>query len=92
MARDTKTTWVATRWASGAALLLVPVLAVLFLGSDCLALQQTGAAGFLDLKAFAPQARSQAKPAARRAQPDGDAVDVHLNVWENTADRRSIRV
>jgi hypothetical protein len=88
MARERNKKWVLARWASGALLLLVPVLALLVLGSDSLALNR--GAGLVDANAFAPQARPAAKPAVKQAGGD-DVVDVQLNVWENTANRLSIR-
>jgi hypothetical protein len=87
MASEKSKKWVLARWASGAVLLLVPVLAVLLLGSDCLALNR--GAGWLDANAFAPEANPAAKPVAKQAAGD-EVVDVQLNVWEDTANRKSI--
>jgi hypothetical protein len=79
--------WVLGRWATGAVLLLVPVLALLVLGSESLALNR--GVGGLDANAFAPEAQPPAKQVAKQAAGD-DVVDVQLNVWENTANRTSI--
>ena len=88
MAPEKSKKWVLARWASGTALLLVPVLALLLLGSDCLALNR--GAGVLDANAFAPEAQPTGKAVVKQAAGD-EVVDVQLNVWENTANRVSIR-
>jgi hypothetical protein len=87
MTGQTSNRRVALRWASGALLLLVPVLAIVLLGSDCLALNRADAAGLLDANAFAPQA----KPKVQATPTNAEVIDVHLDVWENTADRITIR-
>jgi hypothetical protein len=83
-------------WVSGALLLLVPTLAVVFLGSGPLRMAREGvdsAGGGLGVPSFAFQRRSNATPTARKAPAArADAVlDVHLSVWEDTAARFSIR-
>jgi hypothetical protein len=87
MAGQTSKRWVAVRWASGTLLLLVPVLAICLFGSDCLGLNRTFGAGLVDANAFAPQA----KPKAKAAPANGEVLDVHLDVWENTANRITIQ-
>ncbi len=87
MASEKSKKWVLARWTTGATLLFVPVLAVLLLGSDCLALNR--GAGWLDANAFAPEAKPAVKPVVKQAAAD-DVMDVQLNVWENTANRASI--
>jgi hypothetical protein len=87
MASENNKRWVLARWASGAVLLLVPVLAVLLLGSDCLALNR--GSGWVDANAFAPEAKPAVKPGVKQAAGD-EVVNVQLNVWENTANRTSI--
>jgi len=87
MASEKSKKWVLARWASGVLLLLVPVLAVLLLGSDCLALNR--GAGVLDANAFAPEAKPAVKPVVKQTAGD-EVVNVQLSVWENTANRISI--
>jgi hypothetical protein len=87
MAGQTSKRGVVVRWATGALLLLVPVLAIVLLGSDCLALSRADAAGLLDANAFAPQA----KPKVQAAPANDEVLDVHLDVWENTANRSTVR-
>jgi hypothetical protein len=88
MAREIHNYGTPARWVSGAALLLVPVLALVLFGSDCFALNRD--AGLPDGNAFAPQARVAARPAAKSAAGD-EVIEVQLSAWENTANRTSLR-
>jgi hypothetical protein len=89
MAPSSNKSWLAVKCASGAALLLVPVLALAVLGFDSLSLSRADGASFND--AFAPQAKVGAQPATAQSPVSSDTVDVHLTVWEDTLNRVSIR-
>lgn len=80
-------TSVVRRFVYGTVLLLVPVLAVCFLGTaPCTLL---GGNGLLDAQAFAPLSQPKTAPTVAKAANGEDVPEVKLHVWEYTAFRVS---